>query len=72
MLYTDDTILLFADKDPDIIKHTLETDLAQHSFNCNKLNVNVFKCKCMMFRTVQRLRHTKTNELYIGQNPLEK
>ncbi len=49
VLYADDTILLFANKDPDIIKHTLETDLqsAQHWFNCKKLNLNVSKCKWM-------------------------
>ncbi len=35
VLYADVTILLFANKDPDIIKYTLETDLesAQHWFN---------------------------------------
>ncbi len=46
VLYADDTILLFADKDPNIIKHTLETDLesSQHWFKCNKLNLNVSKC----------------------------
>ncbi len=44
---------------------------AQHWFNCNKLNLNVAKCKWMMFGYVQRLRHTKTTELYIGENPLE-
>ncbi len=74
VLYADDTILLFANKDPDIIKHTVETDLesAQHWFNCNKLNRNVSKGKWMMFGTVQRLRHTKPTDLFIGENPLEK
>ncbi len=74
VLYAEDTILLFAHKDPDIIKHTLETDLesAQHWFNCNKLNLNVSKYKWMMFGTVQRLRRTKVTDLFIGENPLEK
>ncbi len=74
VLYADDTILLFAHKDPDIIKHTLETDLegAQHWFNCNKLNLNVSKCKWMMFGTIQRLKSTKATDLFIGENPLKK
>ncbi len=67
-------LLLFANKDPDIIKHTLETDLEneQHWFNCNNLNLNVSKYKWMMFGTVQRLRRTKATDLFIGENPLEK
>ncbi len=74
VFYADDTSLLFADKDTDIIKHILETDLesAQHWFNCNKLNLNVSKYKWIMFRTVQRLRRTKATDLIIGENPLEK
>ncbi len=74
VLYADDTTLLFADKDPDIITHRLETDheSPQHWFNCHQLNLNVFKCKWMMFGTVQRLRHTKATDLFIGENPLEK
>ncbi len=74
VLHADDTIVLFAHKDPDIKKHTLETDLesAQHWFNCNKLNLNVSKCKWMMFGTIQRLRHAKATDLFIGGNPLEK
>ncbi len=55
---------------------SLDTDLesAQHWFNCNKwnLNVSIYKCKWMMFGTVQRLRRTKATELYIGENPLER
>ncbi len=74
VLYADDSILLFADKDPDIIKHTLETDLesVQQLFNCYKLNLNVSKCKWMMFGTVHRLRHNKATDIFIGKNPLEK
>ncbi len=66
VLYADDTILLFANKDPDIIKHTLQSDhSAQHWFNCNKLNQHVSKCKWIMFGTVQRLRRTKATDLFL-------
>ena len=53
VLYADDTILLFADKNPDIIKSKLESDLscAQVWFHKNNLNLNVSKCKWLMYST---------------------
>ncbi len=74
VLYADDTIILFASNNPDIIKEKLEQDLmnANRWLKSNKLNLNISKCKWMMFGTARKLRHAKATDISIGDVPLEK
>ncbi len=56
-LYADDTLLLFAHKDLNVIKQVLESDLANATFwlKENKLHLNVSKTKWTLFSTQKRL-----------------
>ncbi len=56
-LSADDTLLLFAHKDLNVIKQVLESDLADATFwlKENKLHLNVIKTKPTLFSTQKRL-----------------
>ncbi len=55
-LYADDTLLLFAHKDLNVIKQVLESDLTNATFwlKETKLNLNVSKTKWTLFSTQKR------------------
>ncbi len=74
VLYADDTILMYSSQDLAEIKQCLEYDLNNASdwFHKNKLNLNISKCKWMLFGTQKRLRKTANIDITINGDQLEK
>ena len=73
ILYADDTVLMFADPDPYIIKQRLEDDLTQayQWLNKNRLHLNIGKTKFMMFGTHKRLHKTENVSIELNNTELE-
>ena len=72
IMYADDTVLYFANKDVDIINHNLNEDMEEVSRFCQDneliLNLKQGKTESMLFGTAQRLKGKKMNIQYRGES----
>ncbi len=73
-LYADDTLLLFAHKDLNVIKQLLESDLSNATFwlKENKLHLNVSKTKWTLFGTQKRLYSVMYPSVTVNGQELER
>jgi len=73
VFYADDTILLFSGKTVDDIKSILNKDLQNVAtwFHCNKLHLNIKKCKWTLFGSPKRLSNTSLPDICIGDENIE-
>ncbi len=73
-IYADDTLLLFTHKDLNVIKHVLESDLANATFwlKENKLHLNVSKTKWTLLSIQKRLHSVMYPSSTVNGQKLER